>query len=84
MGFLCVRMYLFILYYTLLSQIFEHLLLKICIVIVIIMYHNVLITSYPKNRTSKAKCSEIKESNSVYCLLVRCSKCVFDFSKIHI
>ena len=46
----------------------------ICIVIVIIMYHTIPITSYPKNRTSKAKSSEIKESNSVSGLLIRCLK----------
>ena len=43
----------------------------ICIVFIIIMYHNVLITPYRKNITSKAKSSGIKESVSVSCLLVR-------------
>ena len=56
----------------------------ICIVIVIIMYYNVLITSYLSNMTSKVKSSKIKEPVSVSSLLVRFSKYVVNFSKVHI
>ena len=81
-GLLCERVYLFMVYYALLAQMFEH--LPLLNNIVIIMYHNALITSYLQNRASKVKTSKIKESVSVYCLLVSCSKYAVNFSKIHI
>ena len=56
----------------------------ICIVTVIIMYHNVFITSKLQNTTSEVKYSEIKESFSVFCLHVRCSKYIVIFLKMHI
>ena len=56
----------------------------ICIVLIFIMHHNVLITSNLSNTSSKVKSSEIKESVSVSCLIVRCSKYVVNFSKLHI
>ena len=47
MVFLCIRVCLFILCYALLFQKFEYLLLNnVHFVMVIIIYHNVLITSY--------------------------------------
>ena len=70
MVFLCITVCLFILYYALLSQNFEHLLLNkigLCIVMVIRMYHNVLITSNLLNTTSKARSSDTK--NQFQCLV---------------
>ena len=47
MDFLRTREFLLILYHALLSQTFDHLLLNnICFFMAIMMYHNVLITSY--------------------------------------
>ena len=81
------RVYKTVLIYTvvcsIVSTVFSIYCSAICIVIIIIMYHNVLITSYQQNGTFKVKSSEIIELLSVYCFLVRCSKYV-NFSKIHI
>ena len=47
---------------------------SIMYIINIIMYHNVLITTYNFNTTTnEAKSPEIKESMSSFCLLVGCS-----------
>ena len=53
-----------------------------CIVNIIIMYDNVLITTYLSNTTSKEKFSEIKELISAFRLLLKWSLLVVNFSKI--
>ena len=53
-----------------------------CIVNIIMMYHNVLITTYLSNTTSTVKFSEIKELISAFCLHLECSLLVVYFSKI--
>ena len=83
-GFLCIRVYSFMLYYSLLNEMFEHLLLNT-------MYCNHYFNvSYRLHHIMSLKldfegeASEIKESVSVYCLLVSCSKYVVNFSKLHV
>ena len=73
MIFVCRRIYLSMLYYVALSQILTIYCSTMCIVNIIIMHHNVLITTYLSNTTSNVKFSDIKESVSAFCFLVECS-----------
>ena len=81
-GFLCIIVYSFMLYYSLLNEMFEHLLLNN-------MYYHHYNVSYRLHHIMSLKldfegeASEIKESVSVYCLLVSYSKYV-NFSKLHV
>ena len=83
---MCIRVYLSILYYPLFSQNFEHLLHNN------MHYYHFYYVSYgphhiiglPLKNTSEAKSLEVKESISLYSLLVRYSKYVVNFSKLHI
>ena len=69
MDFLCTKECLLILYC--LKRLTIYCLTMYAFYMVIMMFHNVLITSYLSNITSKVKSSEIKESVSVSCLFVR-------------
>ena len=68
--FVCTRVYLSMSQYVALFQIFTIYCSTMCIVNIIIMYHNVLITTHLSNTTSTVKFSEIKEFISAFCLLV--------------